>query len=136
MSQIQPDEIKEREIYFCGLHPERCEAQAAETLLNDIEGILHTHTITDCKLLVRYNIRQLCLEIIETALAELGFHLDNSLLIKIKRALYYYTEEIQRENMGITKDQKNDTQSVFVSRYQSLEHGCRDNKQDYWRKYL
>ncbi len=135
MDQQESDEIKERELCFCSLHPERCEAGAAKTLLDELDGILSTQVLDDCRLLVRYDIRRLCLEIIENALAELGFHLDNSLLTKIRRALYYYTEEVQRENMGITKDQQNCTRSVFVNRYQNLEHGCRDSKQDYWRKY-
>jgi len=39
-------------------------------------------------------------QIIDEALIELGFHLDNSLLNKLLRALHYYSEEAQCANLG------------------------------------
>lgn len=131
----QADEIKHRDIYFCDRHPKQQQAETATLLLQDIAGIKSASLLDDHRLQVHYNIQYMSLEIIERALTELGFHLDNSLLSKVKRALYYYTEEVQRENLGITEDQKNNTQSVFINRYQNLQHGCRDGKQEYWRKY-
>ena len=131
----QADEIKHRDICFCDRHPNQQQAETATLLLQDIAGIKSASLLDNHRLQVHYNIQYMSLEIIERALTELGFHLDNSLLSKVKRALYYYTEEVQRENLGITDDQQNNTQSVFINRYQNLKHGCRDGKQEYWRKY-
>ena len=76
------------------------------------------------------------MKLIEDSLVELGFHLDNSLLYKLKRSLYHYTDETQRSNMGCCSDQCQCTREVFINRYQRLMHGCRDSRPRYWREYL
>ena len=63
------------------------------------------------------------------------YHLDNSLLCKLKRALFYYTEETQRENLAITQEGDLIQRDVFVNRYQRATHGCRDPQPEYWREY-
>lgn len=103
-------------------------------LFSDIDGISHLELIETHKLTISYDVRVITLEIIEDTLIELGFHLDNSLLYKLKRALYYYTEQVQRENLGHAKNQL--TRNVFINRYDRLQHGCRDDRPEHWRKYL
>jgi len=84
---------------------------------------------------VRYDVRIITLQMIEEGLTELGYHLDNSLLVRLKRALFYYTEEIERENLGVAKS-SGVTPQVFIHRYQKICHGCRDHRPEYWRNYL
>ena len=72
---------------------------------------------------------------LETVLIRLGYHLDNRLIHRMKRALYRYSEETQRANLGVSENTDNTTQ-VFVKRYSINHHGCRDKRPDHWRKYL
>ena len=128
--------IKRREIHFCHLHSDPAQAQTAMFLLSDVAGIQDMVLINDLCLHISYDIRHISLELIETVLQEVGFHLDNSLLIKLKRALYYYSENVQRDNFGYVEPDNNSTQKVFISNYQQRKHGCRDERPTHWRKYL
>ncbi len=129
------DEIKHRDLCFCDRNPQQ-QAEDALLLLQAANGMLDVKKSAPNKLQIRYDVRKISLEIIDSALLEIGYHLDNSLICKLKRALFYYVEDIQRENLGISREENNATRSVFVSRYQQLKHGCRDHKPSEWRKYL
>ena len=86
-------------------------------------------------LFVRYDITVVTLNILEEVLVELGFHLDNSLMYKLKRALYAYTEETQRANLGLEGESCAD-RKVFIQNYLRRRHGCRDDRPEHWRGYL
>lgn len=130
------DFIKRREIVFAELHPDPNQAHSAAELLKDVEGILEVSAKTPTVLAVEYNVLALSLEHIETALNRCGFHLCSKLIYKIARALYYYTEENQREINGCTEEDHNSTRNIFINRYQHREHGCADHRPEHWRKYL
>jgi hypothetical protein len=134
MDALNHELIKHRELAFCSLHIGPEQARSAMLFLSDVHGIIHLDMIDAHRLSVSYDIRHLTLKLIEDALIELGFHLDNSLLFKLKRALYYYTEEVQSENMGCPGGPC--TRNIFINRYSRLQHGCRDDRPDHWRKYL
>ena len=128
--------IKVREIAFCTLHPNGDQAGSAAALLVDLEGIHHVDVKQPSLLSVTYHLLVLRLADIETMLEEKGFHLDNRMIHKIRRALFHYTEETQRANLGCSKGESNCTQKVFVNRYQNRDHGCQDERPDHWRRYL
>ena len=128
--------IKHREIVFCSLHPDPAQAHNAMLLFSDLSGIVHQELLGAHRLRVSYDIRYITLQALEEALIEVGFHLDNSLMSKLKRALYYYTEEVHRENIGCLQGKSNCTRDIFVNRYGRLQHGCRDERPSHWRKYL
>lgn len=134
MNDSQNDLIKQRELVFCSLHADPEQAKSAIFFFSDIQGIVNLDLIDTHRLAVQYDIRYITLQQMEEALIELGFHLDNSLLYKLKRALYYYTEAIQCENQGCQKNQN--TRQVFINRYERMQHGCRDDRPKHWRKYL
>jgi hypothetical protein len=136
MEQGAPDTIKQREISFNPLHPDASQARSAMLLLSGVVGVVDMRLLDDSRLYISYDIRIITLKLIEDALVEVGFHLQNTLLVKLKRALYHYTEEVQQDNMGCPKGDPNCTQRVFVNRYQKLPHGCRDERPEHWRKYL
>lgn len=136
MSTVSNDAIKCREIWFRGPHPDPNQALTATLILSDVEGILDVHPTSNAMMMVTYDVSQITLQIIDTFLSELGFHLDNSLLMKLRRALYYYTEELQQDVMGCGRGRGNCTRDVFINRYRQLEHGCRDVRPDHWRQYL
>lgn len=128
--------IKHREITFCTLHPNPDQAGSAAVMLADIEGVQRVRVRNSNLLEVHYQLIAICLADIETLLEGKGFHLDNRLMYKVKRALYHYTEETQRANLGCAKGDPNCTEKVFVNRYRKREHGCQDNRPDHWRRYL
>ena len=126
---------KIREIQFTQPHEDSNQAQTAMLLLTGICGISHCTLLNANRLLIHYDIKEITLEIIETALREIGFHLDNNLLQKLKRALHYYTEETQRLNLGITRGTKDFTGAI-TEQYDRRKHGCRDTRAEHWREYL
>lgn len=128
--------IKEREIAFMEFHPNPDQADTAAQLLRDVDGVTEAAAVDPLLLRVRYNVLQISLEQIEAGLAELGFHLSGRILDKVRRALYYYTEETQRANNGCPRGDSNCTRNVFVNRYSRLDHNCRDPRPEHWRKYL
>jgi len=131
----QNDLIKRREIRFCHLHPDPEQASSALLLLSDADGIIDIQYVDGLCLYVSYDLRILTLQAIEDVLVKLGYHLDGRLLYRMKRALYAYSEETQRANMDSAVE-TDTTTSVFVQRYSSNYHGCRDTRSMYWRKYL
>lgn len=128
--------IKQREVIFCMLHPDPRQAHTAAAVLDGVEGILHLEVPDPAMLKVRYDLLRLTLQQIETLLSERGFHLDNSLMNKLLRALYRYTEDNERQNLGCPAGDSNCTTKVFISSYQRREHGCRDERPNHWRRYL
>jgi hypothetical protein len=127
--------IKRREIRFCHLHPDPEQARSALLLLSDAEGVVDIKFIDELCLSVSYDVCFLTLQAIEDVLIRLGYHLDNRLLIRMKRALYSYSEETQRANLGSIVE-TDTTTKVFVKRYSINYHGCRDKRPEHWRKYL
>lgn len=128
--------LKQRDIHFCPLHPDQQQAHTACQMLLALEGIHDVQLVSDSRLLITYHLGHFTLQEVEYLLTEVGFHLDNSLLIKLKRALYSYTEETERANLGCPKGHSNRTRDVFINRYQQLQHGCRDQRPSHWRNYL
>lgn len=127
---------KQRDVMFNVLHDDPNQALTASQMLADLDGIVLADSLSSTHLIIQYDLRIFTLADIEELLSTVGFHLDNNLLIKLKRALYSYTEETERANMGCSEGQSNSTREVFINRYQQLPHGCRDKRPDHWRDYL
>jgi len=126
---------KHRDILFDSLHPDPNQAHSATLAISDLNGIEQIDVISPTRIAVRYQLSLITLADIEFVLRELGYHLDGSLMSKMKRALYAYTEETERANLGYTSSQQS-TRDVFIKQYQKRPHGCRDPRPDYWRDYL
>lgn len=128
--------LKRREIAFCSLHPDPSQARTAVSFLSDIDGILEVEFLHDHAIRVHYHLKDICLSAIEQLLERKGFHLDNNLMHRIRRALAHYTEDTLMVNMGCGAGESNCTQRVFIKSYQKREHGCQDNRPKHWRRYL
>ncbi len=89
MDSLTTDFIKTREIHFRNVDPASGDAREALRLLLDAPGIENIRALNDDCIQISYDIRQVTLQALEAALIEVGFHLDNSLLVKIKRSLFY-----------------------------------------------
>ncbi len=136
MGDTPHDLVKHREIHFVAYHPDKNQAETASLLLADIDGVLSTKTVSPTHLQISYELMSVSLEQIEQGLSTMGLHLDNRLLFRLKRALYYYTEDTERANLGCTRSDSKCTRQIFADRYQRLDHGLRDNRPEHWRKYL
>ena len=138
MQPSHPDPIKHREIGFRDTHPDPQQAHSAAQVLSCVDGVVSASVPSPARniLHVSYDLSLIGLHAVESLLVELGFHLDDSLLFKLKRALYYFTEQNELDNLGITRDQDHSTRDVFVRCYRCKTHGCRDERPEYWRKYL
>ena len=129
------DLIKRRDILFMSPQQDSDPASAAITLLNDIEGIFEAIRVHQFAINVSYHICQITLCDIEDVLQEVGFHLDNSVMSKLKRALFYYAEDTQLANLGYDHAESKSTLEIFVNRYNQLPHGCRDERPMHLRRY-
>lgn len=138
MERPNPASVKHREIGFRDPHPDPHQAQTALLLLTDLDGILHASIpdSTGNTLHISYDLARICLRMVEALLGELGFHLDNSLMAKLKRALYYYTEENEMQSLVVRDDQDHNTREIFMRCYRCKTHGCRDIRPEHWRNYL
>ena len=138
MDRAPPDPVKYREIGFRTPHPDPQQAISAMLVLVDIDGIVRVTVPhrTRNVIHVSYDLNHISLNVIEGLLSELGFHLDNSLMAKLKRALCYYTEENELQALGLPTGQDQSTREIFMRCYQCHSHGCRDGRPQHWRKYL
>jgi hypothetical protein len=136
MGESLHDLVKNRDIHFVEFHPDPNQAETAAMLLADVEGIIEATPHSATHLQVSYKLMSVSLEQIETGLTAMGLHIDNRLLYRIKRALYHYTEETERVNLGCTRSDSKCTRTIFADRYQRMNHKLRDQRPEHWRKYL
>lgn len=123
---------KDREIVFHALP--NGQAERALALLEGLEGLAVTVGLDGKRLLVRYHVCEYTLESLEMALTDQGFHLDNSLLSKLKRALAYFCESVQRSNLAANEPDIK-SQQAFMEVYERHLHGDRDDTPEEWRSY-
>ena len=135
MTSTNNDLIKHRDIHFMSPQADRNPASAAFALLSDVEGILEVEENNEYCICVTYNLSKISLNDIEDVLIEVGFHLDNSIISKLKRALFYYAEETQLANLGYEHGNSKSTLEIFINRHNQLPHGCRDERPVHYRRY-
>lgn len=130
---LPSDLDKTREIVFHDLPSDQ--AERARALLDGLDDI-QAGTVSErsCTLIVQYNVRHYTLQGLEKALELQGFHLDNSLLQKVKRALIHFCEQVQRENLLINAPDAK-SQQVFARVYEQHLHGDKDETPEEWREY-
>ena len=122
---------KDREIVFFSLPPGQVDRALA--LLQGMEG-LEVKRGEGNRLMVHYHVCEYTLESLETALMSQGFHLDNSLLCKLKRALAYFCENVQRRNVEANEPDIK-SQQAFMKVYERHLHGDSDETPEEWRGY-
>ncbi len=134
--------LKQRDIGFRGPHHDGDQAAGACAFARQLPGIYSTtHRHAAC-MAVSYDLRQICLKVLRRHLQLAGFHLDASLMTKLKVALVEYAEENERESLGLgscpmpqqafspTADQLATCQR-FVRHIEPA-----DRSDDPWRHYL
>lgn len=128
------EKLKQRTIWLADSdsHPDIIESAAA--LLRDVKGVLRVRIETPDKLVVSYNVRQITLQTITALLEEFGYTMRHSVFCRVMRSMCYYIEDIECNESK--HDQAECTRDAFINRYLTREHGCRDHRPDYLRRYL
>lgn len=125
------DTRKRRELTFHALPPGQVER--ALELLAGLPGLVAVRE-GERSLRLEYDVAEYALEDLEAALGAQGFHLEATLLIRIKRALAYHCERVQRRNMG-TPEPRTKNYKAFVEAWQHHPHGDHDETPEEWRQY-
>lgn len=129
---VTPCDIhKRREIVFHALPPGQVER--ALDLLGGLPGLTVTR-VDSGAVEIRYCVQDYTLEWIESALMQQGFHLEATLLIRIRRALAYYSERVQRQNLRLPEVQTKNYKA-HVEAWQKRPHGDHDETPAEWRQY-
>lgn len=125
------DILKRREIVFHPLPPGQVERALA--LLSGLPGLTVSQS-GPLALQLAYCIADYTLQDLENALSAQGFHLEGSLLIRIRRTLAYYSERVQRENMGKPEPRTKNYQA-HMEAWTKRPHGDHDETPAEWRQY-
>lgn len=128
------EKLKHRSIWLLQSNQGPAFAESAAGLLRDVKGVLYVRISGPNRLFVSYNVRQITLQIIEALLQEFGYKLRTSLFCRFMRGICYYIEDIECSNGK--HDQADCTRDAFITRYLRRDHGCRDHRPEYLRRYL
>ena len=120
------DIIKNRTIRFKLSEPDQ--AEKARQVLADVPGIEHLEVFDSDCLSISYTVEELTLQMIESALREVGFELDDSIVSNLKRAVFSYCEEALRASIGI--DQAGAQPKI------KLQRSSLGPRADDWRRYV
>jgi hypothetical protein len=123
------DVFKTHTVQFLNKLSEPDDADKARQLLNKVQGIESVSLLRTGKLRLRYDVRELTLQMIEDALRDVGFLLNNNLFCRIKRGLIAYCEDTQRASLGV----EHETEQSILSQPETL---AQDPRPHNWRNYL
>lgn len=128
---------KEREILFAkfppGQVPEASDHLAAK------DDLAVAPQLEKRAVAVGYELTSYTLDELESELEEKGFHLDNTLLSKLTRAIIRYTEETQLHNLdaaGTCRQARDGARDeAYVHAWEKHPHGDHDDTPPEWREY-
>ena len=125
---------KKREILFSKFPPGQV-PEAADDLQHldevDVEPKYEKRALG-----VAYDLQQHTLAELEDHLVDKGFHLDNTLMSKLTRALIHYVEETQLHNIGAPEKRlKPSPEEAYIKAWEHRPHGDHDDTPPEWREY-
>jgi hypothetical protein len=134
MMSSNADLRKKREILFSKFPPGQV-PEAADDLKN-MDEIEVEPKFEKRALGVEYELTQHTLAELEDHLEDKGYHLDNTLLSKLTRALIHYVEDTQLHNMATPeKLLKPSPEEAYVKAWEHRPHGDHDDTPPEWREY-
>lgn len=124
---LRNDIFKRHVIYF---QPGQLDVVTrARELLAAVQGVIHVNESSPDQLIIHYDVRELSLQMIEQALADVGFTLSNKPLCKLKRWVIAYSEDAQRDSLGVNNDNDN-AKPITLN-----EPDNHDPRPYHWRNY-
>ncbi len=125
---------KNREILFSKFPPGQVPEAADD--LKHLEDVAVQAKLENRSLGVSYDLQQHTLRELDEHLVDKGYHLDNTLLTKLTRALIYYVEDTQLHNVGAPEKRlKRSSQEAYVQAWGHHPHGDHDDTPPEWREY-
>ena len=129
-----PDLKKKREILFSKFPPGQVPEAADD--LQHLAAVEVDPKFEKRSVGVAYDLTDHTLRELDDHLVEKGFHLDNTLMTKLTRALIYYVEETQLHNLGAPEKRlKRSEQEAYVQAWGNRPHGDHDETPPEWRDY-
>ena len=133
--------MEDTEFYRCQLiHLKQCDdpslqAEAACEALVSIDGILLAAPFDNHSVHIIYGLDKISFELITELLAELGFEMDDSILISLRNTIYCYLEDNARDNLHIdVTNFEVDNEESEVDNEASAETPQQSNDK-YWEDY-
>ncbi|AZN36897.1 hypothetical protein [Iodobacter ciconiae] len=111
------------------------QAELAADYLNSLDGVKAQALNQSPCISVYYQLPECRLQWLESNLKHAGFHLDESVLSKIKRALAHYCEDIACSNLEIPEHNVKN-RDVYVHVWDKHPHGDHDETPEELRRYL
>ena len=104
------------------------QAEAACDVLAEVEGVLLAAPFDPCSIHLIYSLNQVSLELVTDLLDELGFEMDNSILVTLRKTIYQFLDANARDNMhlDVTSFQEETGETPEIP-HQSSER--------YWKDY-
>ncbi|MDP3440777.1 MAG: hypothetical protein U0989_16450 [Azonexus sp.] len=125
---------KSREILFAKFPPGQVPEAAGD--LQRLDEVEIEPQYEKRSLGVAYDLQSHTLKELDEHLIDKGYHLDNTLMSKLTRALIYYVEETQLHNLGAPeKLLKRSSQDAYVQAWEHHPHGDHDDTPPEWREY-
>jgi hypothetical protein len=115
---------KRRDLRFHDTPPGQ--ARRALVRLAALPGVAVEAGARDDEVRISYSLAEHSFEEIQTILVGLGFHLDGSLLSRMRRALIRYVEETQIRNMNSPERLIKKSSEVYVRAWEHHPHGDHD----------
>lgn len=128
-----PDLHKQRDIVFAKFPPGQVPEAADQLGLLDrihAEALLQKRAVE-----VDYDLADYTLRELEDHLVDRGYHLDNTLMSKIVRALVHYAEDTQLRNLQAPERLIKKSQEAYVHAWEQHPHGDHDETPPDWREY-
>ncbi len=125
---------KQRSILFAKFPPDQ--VPDAFRLLGTLRDLELERREQQRALGVAYDLHQHCLQELEGTLEDQGYHLDNTLMSKMMRALIYYVEETQLHNLDApSRVLKRSQSEAYTHAWERHPHGDHDDTPPEWREY-
>lgn len=129
-----PDLKKRRDIIFSRFPPGQV-PEAADNL-RSLDQLAVEAKLDKRAVGVSYELTHHTFQELEERLLDKGYHLDNTLMSKLVRALVYYVEETQLHNLGAPERRlKRTSQQAYVRAWEHRPHGDHDDTPPEWREY-
>ena len=129
-----PDLKKNREILFAKFPPGQVPEAADD--LERLDELEVAPKVEKRAVGVTYELTRHTLEELEHHLEDKGYHLDNTLMSKLTRALIHYVEDTQLHNLGAPEKRlKRSSQEAYGQAWEHHPHGDHDDTPPEWLEY-
>lgn len=129
----RPELRKQREILFAKFPPGQVPEAAG--LLGRLERLEVRPEIEQRQVGVAYSLADYTLQELEEHLIDRGYHLDNTLMSKLMRALIHYVEDTQLHNLEAPERLIKRSDEAYVHAWEQHAHGDHDDTPPEWRDY-